>query len=302
MPQKTVGILGGGQLGRMLSQPASLLGIPLLILDSGDKTPAKLITPAPAPHTSHPDGPFNSREHILELASACDVLTVEIEHVNADVLAEIEQAGKCDVQPKASTIKLIQDKYAQKMHLEKHGIAVAPFEAVSAEASRDEWEALGKRLGTPMMLKSRTMAYDGKGNSPLASVSSEDVSSSLSQLGAGTGGKQLSLYAEGWMPFVKEIAVMVVRNVAGEVVSYDAVETIHKDSILRVCIAPLRMHDWDGSSRKNGEDGSVNARAKRLAERAVGVLDGAGVFGVEMFLMQDGEYQVSSIKLTLAGH
>lgn len=93
------------------------------------------------------------------------------------------------------------------------------------------------------------------------------------------------------MPFVKEIAVMVVRNVAGQVVSYDAVETVHKDSILRVCIAPLRMHDWDSKKSKAAGkwEESVNARAKGLAERAVGVLDGAGVFGVEMFLMQDGE-------------
>ena len=275
----------------MLSQPASLLGIPLLFLDSGDKTPAKLITPVPEGHTAHPDGPFNSRPHILDLAEKADILTIEIEHVNADVLAEVEKAGKCDVQPKPATIKLIQDKYAQKVYLEKHGIAVAPFSAVSQDASRDEWETLGKQLGTPMMLKSRTMAYDGKGNSPLASVSPEDVSSSLAQLGAGTGGKELSLYAEGWMPFVKEIAVMVVRNVAGEVVSYDAVETVHKDSILRVCIAPLRMHDWDSKKAGGKWEESVNARAKNLAERAVGVLDGAGVFGVEMFLMQDGEHR-----------
>lgn len=275
----------------MLSQPASLLGIPLLFLDAGDRTPAKLITPVPEGHTAHPDGPFNSRPHILELAEKSDILTIEIEHVNADVLAEIESQGKCDVQPKAATIKLIQDKYAQKVHLEKHGIAVAPFSAVSEDATREEWEKLGKELGTPMMLKSRTMAYDGKGNSPLASVSESDVSTSLAQLGAGTGGKRLSLYAEGWMPFVKEIAVMVVRNVAGQVVSYDAVETVHKDSILRVCIAPLRMHDWDSKKSKAAGkwEESVNARAMGLAERAVGVLDGAGVFGVEMFLMQDGE-------------
>ncbi|KAH8080107.1 AIR carboxylase-domain-containing protein [Filobasidium floriforme] len=295
MSQKTVGVLGGGQLGRMLSQPASLLGIPLLFLDSGDKTPAKLIAPPPEGHSSHLDGPFNSRPHILELAEKSDILTIEIEHVNADVLAEVEEKGKCDVQPKPATIKLIQDKYAQKVHLEKHGIAVAPFSAVSQDASREEWEKLGKELGTPMMLKSRTMAYDGKGNSPLASVSEEDVQSSLTQLGAGTGGKQLSLYAEGWMPFVKEIAVMVVRNVEGQVVSYDAVETVHKDSILRVCIAPLRMHDWDSKKAGGKWEESVNVRAKKLAEKAVGVLDGAGVFGVEMFLMQDGSLLINEI-------
>lgn len=278
----------------MLSQPASLLGIPLLILDSGSETPAKLITPTPASHSAHPDGPFNSESHILELSTQCDVLTIEIEHVNADVLDKIEKEGKCDVQPKAATIKLIQDKYLQKVHLEKNGLAVAPFAAVPNGASQEEWATLDKHLGTPMMLKSRTMAYDGKGNSPLKSISQTDIDASLTQLGASTGGKELSLYAEKWMPFNKEIAVMVVRNVEGQVRSYDAVETVHKDSILRVCTAPLRMHDWDNA--RNGQlEESVNLRARKLAEKAVSVLEGAGIFGVEMFMMEDGSLLINEI-------
>ena len=257
----------------MLTHPAALLGIPLLILDSGDYTPAKQ-TLLPPPSTSHPNGPFTSEEHIRELAKACDVLTVEIEHVNADVLEAVEREGLCEVQPSPGTIRLIQDKYLQKEHLAKKGIAVAPFRALPAEPSEEDVRDIVDELGVPVMLKARTLAYDGRGNSPLKSGSSEDIEASLNFLG------DRPLYAEGWAPFVKEVAVMVVRNKEGEVRSYDAVETVHRDSILRVCKAPLRA---PGEKMRG-----INQRARQLAERAVATLDGAGIFGVEMFLMEDG--------------
>ncbi|EIW71595.1 hypothetical protein TREMEDRAFT_42952 [Tremella mesenterica DSM 1558] len=275
---KTVGILGGGQLGRMLTHPAALLGIPLIILDSGEDTPAKQ-TLQPPPSLTHLDGPFTSESHIRELARLCDVLTVEIEHVNADVLEAVEREGLCEVQPSPKTIRLIQDKYTQKCHLANKGIPVAPFRPLPLNPSEEDVKRVVEELGVPVMLKARTLAYDGRGNSPLKSASSGDIHDSLDFLG------DRPLYAEGWAPFVKEVAVMVVRNKDGEVRSYDAVETIHKDSILRVCIAPLRARGMLG----------VNQRARELAERAVSTLEGAGIFGVEMFLMEDGSLMINEI-------
>jgi phosphoribosylaminoimidazole carboxylase len=253
----------------MLTHPAALLGIPLLILDSGEYTPAKQ-TLMPPLGLSHPDGPFTSESHIRQLAEQCDILTVEIEHVNADVLEQVEREGLCEVQPSPGTIRLIQDKYLQKRHLEANGIAVAPFAAVSGG---NEIVQLVETMGLPLMLKARTLAYDGRGNAPLRSAQPEAIAKALDHLG------DRPLYAEAWAPFVKEVAVMVVRNKQGEVRSYDAVETIHRESILRVCLAPLRVTGLEG----------VNERARDLAERAVATLDGAGVFGVEMFLMGDGK-------------
>lgn len=264
-------MIGGGQLGRMLTHPAALLGIPLFILDSGTHTPAKQTLLAPS-GSDHPDGPFTSEPHIRELAKQCDVLTVEIEHVNADVLEAVEKEGLCEVQPSPATIRLIQDKYLQKKFLAERGIPVAPFEGVD-QKTEEGIKAITTKLGLPIMLKARTLAYDGRGNSPLQSTTSEDINASFEFLG------DRPLYAEGWCPFVKEVAVMVVRNKEGEVRSYDAVETIHKDSILRVCMAPLRAKGMEG----------VNERARQLAEKAVGHLQGAGIFGVEMFLMEDGQ-------------
>ncbi|KAK4688718.1 phosphoribosylaminoimidazole carboxylase, partial [Tremellales sp. Uapishka_1] len=276
-PRKTVGILGGGQLGRMLTHPAALLSIPLLILDSGEYTPAKQ-TLLPPLDSTHPNGPFTSEPHIRELAKQCDILTVEIEHVNADVLEAVEKEGLCEVQPSPRTIRLIQDKYLQKKYLADRGIPVAPFSVVE-KPSEENIRAIAKELGLPLMLKARTLAYDGRGNSPLKSVDSTDIVSSLDYLG------DRPLYAEQWAPFVKEVAVMVVRNKEGEVRSYDAVETIHKESILRVCLAPLRAQGMEG----------INEKARTLAEKAVGELEGAGIFGVEMFLMEDGSLLLNEI-------
>ncbi|GMK53855.1 hypothetical protein CspeluHIS016_0104410 [Cutaneotrichosporon spelunceum] len=278
-PKKTVGILGGGQLGRMLTHPAALLGIPLIILDKGAYTPAKQTLLAP-PGKSHLDGAFTSEQHIRELAKECDVLTVEIEHVNADVLATVVNEGLCDVQPSPATIRLIQDKYLQKEHLAAAGIPVAPFKVLNNPSPKSVRE-LADELGLPMMIKARTLAYDGRGNAPLKSTDDGAIAEALDFLG------DRPLYAEGWAPFVKEVAVMVVRNTAGEVRSYDAVETVHRDSILRVCSAPLRA---DGAAMRG-----VNDRARQLAERAVSTLNGAGIFGVEMFLLEDGSLLLNEI-------
>lgn len=258
----------------MLTHPAALLSIPLLILDKGEYTPAKQ-TLLPPPELAHPDGPFTSEEHIRELAKACDVLTVEIEHVNADVLAAVEAEGLCEVQPSPATIRLIQDKYLQHAHLRDAGIPTAPFAALPENPTGADVKAVADKLGLPLMLKARTLAYDGRGNFPLKSTAEREIQAALEFLG------DRPLYAEGWAPFVKEVAVMVVRNKEGEVKSYDAVETIHRNSILRVCFAPLRASG-------QGMEG-VNQRARELAEKAVSTLNGAGIFGVEMFLLEDGE-------------
>ena len=161
-------------------------------------------------------------------------MTVEIEHVNADVLEAVEKEGICEVQPNPKTIRLIQDKYLQKKYLADRGIPVIPFEVLPDKPTHEDVRDAAGRLGVPMMLKARTLAYDGRGNSALRSTEEKAIKASLDHLG------DRPLYAEGWAPFIKEVAVMVVRIVEGDVRSYDAVETIHRESILRVCLVPLR--------------------------------------------------------------
>ncbi|KAK0492739.1 phosphoribosylaminoimidazole carboxylase [Armillaria luteobubalina] len=275
MSKKVVGILGGGQLGRMLAASASLLNIPVVILDAGVSGPAKQVI-AHSGGLSHIDGSFTDPQKIRELASKVDVLTVEIEHVDVDALETLAAATTCQlaIHPSPRTIRIIQDKFRQKEHLREHGIPVSAFKQV--QSSIDTVASASKELGLPLMLKSRTLAYDGRGNYVLRDIS--DAENALTALGG------RPLYAEKWVPFIKEIAVMVVRSADGTVRSYPAVETVHKENVCHLVFAPLRSRYPDLSSR-----------AQKVAEAAVATFEGAGVFGVEMFLMEDGNIYVNEI-------
>ncbi|KAI0079034.1 Phosphoribosylaminoimidazole carboxylase [Panus rudis PR-1116 ss-1] len=272
---KTVGILGGGQLGRMLAESASLLNIDVVILDSGNYTPAKQIVSPRTPEKAHIDGSFADPAKIRELASKVDVLTVEIEHVNADVLGEIEKNVPLGIHPSPSTVRTIQDKFVQKEHLVSHGLPISTFRSV--ERTKESIQSAIDTLGLPLMLKSRTLAYDGRGNFVIRDAS--QIDEALDAL------KDRPLYAEKWVPFALEIAVMVVRTREGEVVSYPAVQTIHKENICHLVFAPLR----------SGADPTVPERARKIAENAVRSFQGAGVFGVEMFLLKDGTIYLNEI-------
>jgi phosphoribosylaminoimidazole carboxylase len=255
--------VGGGQLGRMLAAAASLLNIKIVILDVGEHAPAKQVLAPSSTQYSHIDGSFTDPARIRELAAKVDVLTVEIEHVDADALAQAD----CEIHPSPGTIKLIQDKLAQKEHLQSRGCPVSDFVAV--DSTVESIHTAANNLGLPLMLKSRTLAYDGRGNFVLRELS--QVPEALAALG------NRPLYAEKWVPFTHEIAVMVVRSTNGEVRAYPVVETVHKENVCHLVFTPLRTRD-----------ATLSRRAQSVAEDAVKTFEGAGVFGVEMFLMDDG--------------
>ncbi|KAJ1032516.1 hypothetical protein NDA16_000539 [Ustilago loliicola] len=294
MEQRVVGVLGAGQLGRMFVEAAARLNVQVRLLDVGDTAPAKQINYAPGPDgkPQHIDGSFADPEKIRQLASQVDVLTIEIEHVDATQLQKVLDDKLVDaVHPLPSTIALIQDKYLQKVHLAGKSLPLAEYLAVGpedmskvtdvAQARSAQIEAvseIGKVFGFPLMLKSRTQAYDGKGNYVVKSA--DQAEAAVAALGDGKRG----LYAENWAPFEREVAVMVVRSATGEVRAYPAVETVHKNSICHTVFAPLRT-----------ADPGVEARARKIAEQAVATFGGAGVFGVEMFLMPNGELLINEI-------
>ena len=254
----------------MLATSASLLNIKVVILDVGEHAPAKQVVAPLPPNLSHIDGSFADPAKIRELAAKVDVLTVEIEHVDVTTLEELQNAARPTpliIHPDPSTIRTIQDKFIQKQHLSKCGCPVSEFRVV--EPTWDSVRAAVEKLGFPIMLKSRTLAYDGRGNYAVREVF--DIESALSTLGG------RPLYAEKWVSFVKEIAVMVVRTADGTIQSYPAVETVHKDNICHLVFAPLRWHD-----------ATLSRRARTIAEAAVQSFEGAGVFGVEMFLTEAG--------------
>ncbi|KAL5512233.1 hypothetical protein ACEPAG_3518 [Sanghuangporus baumii] len=273
MDKRRIGILGGGQLGRMLAASASLLNIDVVILDVGDYAPAKQIVSSP-PHLGHVDGSFTDPEKIKELAAKVDVLTVEIEHVDVSVLDEIAESSKIAVHPSPATIRTIQDKLVQKDHLSKYNLPVTDYMGV--ESTPESIQNAVAQLGLPLMLKSRTLAYDGRGNYVLTDLGEAEEAI------AALGGRPL--YAERLVRLAKEIAVMVVRSNSGEIRAYPAVETVHKDNICHIVFAPLRH-----------SNPAIAARARTLAEDTAKTFSGAGVFGVEMFLLEDDTLLLNEI-------
>lgn len=247
----------------MLAAEASLLNIDLIVLDVGKNAPAKQILGK----TEHVDGSFTDPDKVRELASKVDILTIEIEHVNVDVLEELDSKKAVVIHPAPSTIRLIQDKFTQKEYLRKHGCPVSSY--IQMESSLAGLATASKTLGLPFMLKSRTLAYDGRGNFVVSDE--KHFEEALSVLA------NRPLYAEKWVPFEVEIAVMVVRSATGEIRTYPTTQTVHKDNICHLVFAPLRVPDR-----------TVDTRARKIAEDAVKTLAGAGVFGIEMFLMKDG--------------
>ena len=271
---KAVGVLGGGQLGRMLAEAANKLNIRIVILDS-ERCPANQVHA----HSDHINGSFSDPIAIRQLASKCDILTIEIEHVNTDVLEEISTMQIAEVQPGWQTIRIIQNKYLQKLYLSRNGIAVAESRPIEI-SSVENVHKISDELGYPLMLKSMTEAYDGKGNCPVKSPA--DISLALAQL------EGRPLYAEKWANFTAELAVMVIKTEQDPVnhsgsweevtIAYPIVETIHEDSICKLVYAPARNLPVD-----------IGERARSIARQAVAGFSGCGIFGVELFLLEDGK-------------
>ncbi|XP_021864656.1 phosphoribosylaminoimidazole carboxylase, chloroplastic [Spinacia oleracea] len=265
--EKIMGVLGGGQLGRMLCQAASELAIKVAILDPSENCPASSLS------HYHMVGSFDDSATVEEFAKRCGVLTVEIEHVDVATLDKLEKQG-VDCQPKASTIRIIQDKYLQKLHFSRHGIPLPEFMEI------DNYESAkrsGELFGYPLMIKSKRLAYDGRGNA--VAKCEDDLSSAVTAL----GGYERGLYVEKWAPFVKELAVIVARGRDNSVLCYPVVETIHKENICHIVKAPAVV-PW-----------KVRKLATDVAHKAVSSLEGAGVFAVELFLTDSGEILLNEV-------
>ncbi|MDZ4763721.1 MAG: 5-(carboxyamino)imidazole ribonucleotide synthase [Chloroflexota bacterium] len=265
MKFETIGILGGGQLGRMLAQDARRMGLRVVILDPDPDSSAGQVADRQIV------GSFRDPDKVRELAESCDIVTVEIEHVDTDTLEALERAG-VRVQPSAATIRLIQDKYAQKTHFAAQNIPLPVFtnapDIAAVRAFVDEY-------GYPVVLKAKRLAYDGRGNAVIHAES--EIEAAFAALGG------YDLYVEMFVPFVKEFAVMVVRGLDGEIAAYPVVETIQRDNICQIVIVPAQISP---PAARNALD---------MAREAVSHLSGAGVFGVELFLLPDDTVLLNEI-------
>jgi phosphoribosylaminoimidazole carboxylase PurK protein len=263
--KKTVGIVGGGQLGRMLVQAAHKLGYRTVVLDPTPDSPAGQVA------DKQIVGDFKNKEKILELAVESNFVTFEIESANAEALEELEKQG-VPVNPKAGILAIIKDKFRQKTFLRENDIPVAEFAIIENE---DDCRKQAEIFGYPFLLKARFDAYDGRGNFVIKSEA--DIGPALRKL------SKSPLYAERFVPFVKELSVVSARGMDGEIISFPVVETIHKNNICHLVRSPAPVpHE-------------VSARAGEIASRTLSALGGVGVFAVEMFLEDSGEIKVNEI-------
>jgi len=271
-----VGVLGGGQLGQMMALAAQRIGVPLTVLD-----PAGADSPAGRASGRAIAGSFTDAAKIAELAAQVDVITVEIEHVDAGALARVaSQATSVQIHPSPATIAMIQDKFLQKQHLQRVSTTEAPIalgdfceipDSAAILAAGDHW-------GYPLMLKARKLAYDGRGNAVVSSAA--DAAAAFAELSRDGA---LQLYAERWCAFEKELAVMVVRDAKGGTQAYPVVETVQRDSMCHTVLAPAQVSV------------ETQAAAMRIAQAAIASLEGAGIFGVELFAMPDGSVLLNEI-------
>jgi 5-(carboxyamino)imidazole ribonucleotide synthase len=263
--QKTIGIVGGGQLGRMLTLAAIPLGFKVIVINPSKDSPA---------HEAGAEeiiADLYDKKALKELARRSDYITVEIEHLDASELQKLADKG-AKINPNPETIALIQDKLAQKEYLQKAKIPVADFIGLTDQKSAEE--ALTS-YGGKMLIKTRHGAYDGRGNMVIKSRS--DIEKAFKLF------KDKKLYAEKYVPFVKELAVMVARSVDNEIATYDIVQTIHERNICLEVIAPAEA------------DAKAIKEAKKVAKDVAKLLKGAGMFGIEMFLTDEGKILVNEI-------
>ncbi|MFB6162385.1 MAG: 5-(carboxyamino)imidazole ribonucleotide synthase [Halococcoides sp.] len=263
-PGPTLGVVGGGQLGRMLAESANPLGIDVIVLDPTERAPATPVA------TDHIVAAFDDREAIRDLARRSDVLTYEIELADEDALAAIESETGTPVHPRPGTLATIADKYEQKQTFANAGIPVPDFRAVDdADDAHDAIEA----FGTPAMLKARRGGYDGRGNVLIEDPS--DIEHALEELGG-------PAMIEEFVDFERELAVIACQG-DDEIDTFPVTETIHEAEILRETIAPARTCS------------ETLDQAAALAEDVLDALDGRGVYGVETFETSDGEILLNEV-------
>lgn len=256
-----LGILGGGQLAQMTVQAAISLGIETVIFERTPDSPASRLT------HHHITGAWDDDAALRAFANLCDVITLENEFVDAGVLARLGSLG-LPVYPSSRTLATIQDKLRQKETLSAAGVRMPAFRSIQAAedilsaASDYDW---------PLVLKARRDGYDGYGNALLRGP--EDIPAALEKLGVDQG---RLLMVEQFIPFDKELAVMVLRGRDGEMRLYPVVETIQQNHICHVVRAPANIPQ------------QMAQTAAALARRAVEAVEGVGVFGVELFALADG--------------
>jgi 5-(carboxyamino)imidazole ribonucleotide synthase len=256
-PGARIGILGGGQLGRMTALAAARLGYRTVVLCPEPGCPASQVTDRAI------TAPYDDPDALDRLAAAADAVTLEFENVPAEALDWL--AGRVPVRPGAAALRVSQDRLAEKRFARANGVDTADFEPIETAA---DLAAAFDRLGGPLIVKTRRFGYDGKGQ-----VRAEARDGAAAAVEALAGAPAI---AERVVDFEREVSVLVARGIDGATAVYDPVENRHERHILRTTIAPAALPP------------ALADRARDIGRRLAGALDLAGLLAIELFVTRDG--------------
>ena len=263
-PGSTIGVLGGGQLGRMTALAAARLGYKCHIFTPENDSPAAQVSAAATV------ADFDDARALEDFAAGVDAVTLEFENIPVDAVRRV--AGRVPVFPGASVLEIAQDRIREKQFLNDIDVPTAPWAAVEDLAGLETAEA---RIGRPAVLKSARFGYDGKGQAAISADT--DLSEAFASIGAARA------VLEGWIDFVCEISVIVGRGRDGAMAGYPAVENRHVRHILDTTVAPARLAD------------GVAERAENIARHIAVELGLVGLLAVEMFVTADGGVLVNEL-------
>ena len=266
-PGATIGVLGGGQLGRMLGLAARSMGYRIVVMDPDPACPASGIADRVVV------GAYDDAAAARELGALVDVATYELEHVDAGVVAALD--ARLPVRPGLKVLKVAQDRLAERRFLAGLGIATAPWREVTDEAGLG---AAAGELGVPLRLKAPFGGYDGRSQVRIGAAS--EVPGALARLGRPAG---TPLLLEAEVEFQAELSVVVARGLDGRTAVFPLSRNRHDAGILVESVAPARL------------PGTVGATARALGVRIAEALDAVGVMTAELFLLQDGTLAVNEL-------
>ena len=249
---KTIGVLGAGQLARMLALAGIPLGFKFLYVDPSHSSPASLLGEQIV-------APFEDATALQKLAESSDLITYEFENIPVSVVRKLAQTRSVYPPPKA--LESSQDRLLEKQFFKQHGIATAPFYPVDDLPSLEQVLTV---LKLPLILKTRRLGYDGKGQFLVKSL--EDAITAFKKLG------QKGIIAEGFVQFDRELSCIAVRGIDGATFFYPLVENFHHQGILRLSLAPALVHNTD-----------LNLQASAQVGRILQALDYVGILAVEFF-------------------
>lgn len=264
LPGATVGVVGGGQLGRMFTLQARTMGYRVMVLDPDPQSPAGAVA------DRHIRSPYDDARALADLAASCAAVTTEFENVPAATLQALAQSSI--VRPPVEAVATAQDRIAEKTFLRNHGFATAPFRPVHHHR---DLEAALRAVPLPALLKTSRLGYDGKGQAAIENVG--EAAAAFERLGG------VSCVLEARLELECELSAIVARGADGDLATFPVTENRHRNGILETSVVPARIPE--ALARKAGE------LATSLAES----MDYVGVLGVELFVVEGGRLMVNEM-------